>query len=109
MTKKVKVTPNTVYVSGGKGPKKAPVDRSEVVIKRGATALPDKYSGGKGRGKWWNPPKASPVKELDQITKENEEKAKPRKKKSRSDARTRVGGGSPSSYLVRGLLKTPRR
>ena len=49
------------------------------------------------------------MKELDQITKENEEKAKPRKEKSRSDARTRVGGGSPSSHLVRGLLKTPRR
>tara|TARA_R100001086_G_C11716551_1_gene225686 strand:+ start:253 stop:585 length:333 start_codon:yes stop_codon:yes gene_type:complete len=110
MTKKVKVTPRTVYVSGGRGPKRTPVDRSEVYVKRKGTALPDKYSGGKGRGKWWNPPKeASPVKGLDQIIKENEEKAKPRKEKSRSDVRTRIGGGSPSSSLVRGLLRTPRR
>jgi len=81
MTKKVKVTPRTVYVSGGRGPKRTPVDRSEVVVKRGATALPDKYSGGKGRGKWWNPPKASPVKGLDEITKDLEKKAEPTKRK----------------------------
>ena len=97
MTKKVKVTPNTVYVSGGKGPKKVPVDRSEVVIKRGATALPDKYSGGKGRGKWWNPPKASPVKGLDEITKDLEKKAEPTKRKRSPWTRMKglglIGGG----------------
>ena len=81
MTKKVKVTPTTVYVSGGKGPKKTPVDPSEVVVKRGKTAVPDKYSGGKGRGKWWNPPKKSAVKGLDEITKDLEKKAEPTKRK----------------------------
>ena len=29
--------------------------------------------------------------------------------KKRGDARTKVGGGSPGSSLVRGLLRTPRR
>ncbi len=91
--------------------------KRRIFVGHGKTAAPagsalgtgNRRGGGGVRGKWWNPPKASPVKELDQITKENEEKAKPRKEKSRSDARTRVGGGSPSSHLVRGLLKTPRR
>ena len=36
---KVKVTPSTVYVAGGRGPKKVPVDPSEVVVKRGKTAI----------------------------------------------------------------------
>ena len=34
-----KVTPSTVYVAGGRGPKKVPVDPSEVVVKRGKTAI----------------------------------------------------------------------
>ena len=36
---KVRVTPNTVYVSGGRGPKNLPVDPSEVTVKRGKTAV----------------------------------------------------------------------
>ena len=36
---KVKVTPSTVYVAGGRGPKKVPVDPSEVVVKRGSAAV----------------------------------------------------------------------
>ena len=36
---KVKVTPSTVYVAGGRGPKKVPVDPSEVVVKRGSAAI----------------------------------------------------------------------
>ena len=36
---KVKVTPSTVYVAGGRGPKKVPVDPSEVVVRRGSTAI----------------------------------------------------------------------
>ena len=36
---KVRVTPRTVYVAGGAGPKKVPVDPSEVIVKRGKTAV----------------------------------------------------------------------
>ena len=114
MTKKVKVTPDTVYVSGGKGPKKTPVDRSEVYVKRGSAAISgtgSKRGKGGGRGKWWNPPSdPATVKDLDEIKKiEKELNEDSKKKKPRSDARVKVGGGSPSSSLVRGLLKTPRR
>ena len=64
-----------------------------------------------GRGKWWNPPSdPATVKDLDEIKKiEKELNEDSKKKKPRSDARVKVGGGSPSSSLVRGLLKTPRR
>jgi len=44
---KVKVTPRTVYVAGGAGPKKVPVDPSEVTVKRGRTAVPETYTGKK--------------------------------------------------------------
>ena len=47
---KVRVTPNTVYVAGGAGPRKVPVDPSEVVVKRGKTAIPANYSGSGFRG-----------------------------------------------------------
>ena len=47
---KVKVTPRTVYVAGGAGPKKVPVDPSEVVVKRGKTAIPANYRGSGFRG-----------------------------------------------------------
>ena len=36
---KVQVTPRTVYVAGGAGPKNVPVDPSEVTVKRGKTAV----------------------------------------------------------------------
>ena len=44
---KVRETPNTVYVSGGRGPKNIPVDPSEVTVKRGRTAVPETYTGKK--------------------------------------------------------------
>ena len=44
---KVQVTPRTVYVAGGAGPKKVPVDPSEVTVKRGRTAVPETYTGKK--------------------------------------------------------------
>ena len=47
---KVRVTPNTVYVAGGAGPRKVPVDPSEVVVKRGKTAIPANYRGRGFRG-----------------------------------------------------------
>jgi hypothetical protein len=47
---KVRVTPNTVYVAGGAGPRKVPVDPSEVVVKRGKTAIPANYRGSGFRG-----------------------------------------------------------
>jgi len=47
---KVRVTPNTVYVAGGAGPKNIPVDPSEVVVKRGKTAIPANYSGSGFKG-----------------------------------------------------------
>ena len=97
--KKVKVTPDTVYVSGGRGPKKTPVDPSEVVVKRGKTAIPAKYSGGKGRGKWWNPPPdPATVKDLDEIKKIEKELNEDSKKRKRAPwtrmpGMGKIGGG----------------
>jgi len=52
---------------------------------------------GSGQGKWWNPPKKSPVKGLDEITKELEKKAEPTKRKRAPWTKMKglglVGGG----------------
>jgi len=47
------------------------------------------------------------LKELEKTEKELNRGAK--KRKNRGDARAKIGGGSPSSSSVRGLLRTPRR
>jgi len=43
------------------------------------------------------------------VSYDRKDEKKVTRKNTRSDARTKIGGGSPGSSLVRGLLRTPRR